>query len=214
MLQWIYQIMDWFFPLRCVSCSEYGNILCEACRKKYILVDPSSQLVAQVSVYSAFLYDKKGILSKSIKQAKYYHTPKLFTILTESSIEAIPDILKNTSGVIIPVPLHFWRKQFRGYNQSDTIAESLVQKFPHWEICHGVKRMKHTEQQAKKTKIERQENVKNAFEIDSKVLRYPKNTPLLVVDDVITTGETMKEIIRVLKENGYINIYGFTLAKA
>ena len=72
-------------------------------------------------------------------------------------------------------------------------------------------RIKDTKKQFKLNKKERIQNIKNAFDI-SKNVEMSKDTNILVIDDITSTGTTLEEIIKVLKKNGYKNITALTLA--
>ena len=72
-----------------------------------------------------------------------------------------------------------------------------------------IKRIKDTIPQYKLTKYEREENLKDAFEIEK---RLPINTNILLIDDIFTTGSTFFEIIKELKKNGYKNITAFSIS--
>ena len=71
-------------------------------------------------------------------------------------------------------------------------------------------RVKDTEKQYKLHKQERIQNIKNAFELNNTDLS--KDTPLLLIDDITSTGITFEEIIRTLKKGGYKNITALALS--
>ncbi len=73
-------------------------------------------------------------------------------------------------------------------------------------------RIKDTKPQYKLTKEEREENLKNAFLLFPEKLP-DKSSPILLIDDIKTTGTTLKEIISLLQKSGYTNIRAFTTAK-
>ncbi len=136
----------------------------------------------------------------------------LLTLLTKRIIASIPDDLKNTEYVLIPVPMHFFRKNFRGYNQSEIIAAELATQIPHWKVENLVKRVKNTPQQAHLSRAQRLVNVIDAFEVQKNKL--PKSTKLLLIDDIVTTGSTLWEMKQVLEKSGFEEIKALTLGKA
>ena len=113
--------------------------------------------------------------------------------------------------VIIPVPLHWRRENWRGFNQAEIIAAE-VGKILNLNINNNlIKRFKNTRKQAVSNKMERQENLKDAFEICdfTKMNRlFPKN--VIIFDDVWTTGNTIKNIIKIIPKNR--KIWVLTLA--
>jgi competence protein ComFC len=74
-----------------------------------------------------------------------------------------------------------------------------------------LKRIINTKPQAKLQKNERLNNLTNAFKIDDLKTRPPPEIIIFLVDDVTTTGATLNECAKVLKDNGYTNIYGLTI---
>jgi ComF family protein len=109
---------------------------------------------------------------------------------------------KRLPDLIIPVPLHERRLRERGFNQALEIAKPIAKSLKiQIDFSHTV-RTKHTRPQSSLTKSEREENLKNAF----KVLRNYTGLYIAVIDDVITTGQTITTFSQLLKENGAARI--------
>ena len=106
---------------------------------------------------------------------------------------------------VVPVPLSEKRMETRGFNQAEVLAEGLCR---HLDIplCNNViQRTRHTHQQSRFTEpAERQENVKGAFAVDPEWDITGWN--ILLVDDILTTGSTLHEAARILKESGAAEI--------
>ncbi|MBU3824574.1 MAG: ComF family protein [Candidatus Oceanisphaera merdipullorum] len=98
---------------------------------------------------------------------------------------------------VLPVPLHWWRQLRRGYNQAEEIALGLRHVLPITIDLHSLKRQRHTATQTQLTRRQRQQNLHQAFA--AKALPY-RHVALL--DDVITTGSTMKELTHLLHAQG------------
>ena len=114
--------------------------------------------------------------------------------------------------MLLPVPLHQLKKAERGYNQSLYIAKGLSKLL---KIPLGVRifqRKRYTQSQTSMNFIERQENIKEAFNIKSDKKIKGKN--ILLVDDVITTGATISECGKVLLNGGANRIYAASIAIA
>ena len=111
---------------------------------------------------------------------------------------------------IISVPIHWKRERERGFNQVDIIANEIskICKIP--LIKNVLIRTKNTKPQFNLNKTKRIENINGAFDIIDKTKILGKN--ILLIDDIYTTGTTLKECIKILKENGAENVYYFTLA--
>lgn len=124
--------------------------------------------------------------------------------------------------LVVPVPLFRYRLNWRGFNQAEEIGKLLVGG--EGKMINFLMRVKNTKQQAKlKSQRERKENVKGAFALNTPLCRGSDISPLrkgrvdlnrvLLVDDVFTTGESMKECGRVLKRAGAKEVWGWALAQ-
>jgi ComF family protein len=114
--------------------------------------------------------------------------------------------------VIIPVPLHRKRKKIRGFNQAKVIAEELA-RLKEIKLEEGVlKKVKNVPPQTLLEMDERKENVSGAFRVvdEDKI----KGKTIILVDDVYTTGSTVKECSAVLKKAGAREIRALTVAQA
>jgi ComF family protein len=114
--------------------------------------------------------------------------------------------------LVAPVPLHWWRRIKRGYNQCDVLAEHLARRLrvPCWPRC--LRRTRYTPYQSSRTTAERRANVAGVF-----VARTPasvRGRTILLVDDVLTTGSTASEAARALKTAGAKRVVVAVLARA
>lgn len=113
--------------------------------------------------------------------------------------------------LLVPVPLHWTRRLSRGYNQSRRIARRL--KHPTARICTDLVRIRRTRaQSATATPSARERNVKGAFAVRPDH-RYAGRR-LCLVDDIKTTGATLNECAKTLKEAGAARVYALVLAVA
>jgi ComF family protein len=111
---------------------------------------------------------------------------------------------------VVPVPLH-WRKRFkRGFNQSALIAKEL--KFSDGVLNTDLVRIRHTEEQSLLSAHARLKNIKGAFAVRKNHNLTGKN--ICLVDDIKTTGATLNECAKVLKEAGAGKVFAFVLAVA
>jgi len=116
---------------------------------------------------------------------------------------------KNKPSLIFPVPLHKKRLCERGYNQALEIARPIAQELKLPLAKYHTHRIKNTMAQTTLNAIERHKNVKHAFVITEKVPMH-----VAVIDDVITTGSTVREFCRVLKQAGAKEIDVWCVARA
>lgn len=113
--------------------------------------------------------------------------------------------------LVAPVPLHWWRKWTRGYNQSEAVGRELASGLGAAFAPHLLRRVRWTPQQVQPTRAARRENVKGAFRV-RRGARVTGKTVLLV-DDVMTTGSTLGEAARVLRAAGVARVAVAVLAR-
>lgn len=188
--------------IRCLKCGkelEYGNAeFCADCMKKKHLFEYG------VSVFS---YDD------AIKSSLYnfkYKNKRVFASYYAMEINRIygKNIKNMYVDVIVPVPMYEFKKKIRGYNQAELIALelSLLLNIP--VDSDYLIRIKNTVPQKELNDEDRANNVKNAFQIADKGVKYNK---VLLVDDIYTTGVTMDECAKVLKAAGIKSVYFVTV---
>ena len=205
-------ILNLLFPKVCYSCDESlpnqkeAVYICPDCLQQIGLIEKQDD-----SIFS--LYKFNPTLRKLIHQIKYKDKKRLAKQLCFLQKENIKKMLTplNIKG-IIPVPLYSTRFRERGYNQSVQIGEALstilnIPLFP--SAC---KRTRYTRSQAKLSKSERENNLVNAFR--AKPIKSLQDGNLLLIDDVLTTGSTLKQVSLAVQKITTGNIYAFTLASA
>ena len=229
-------LLDLIFPTKCVNCGKKGKYFCDACvskvslNKQICLICERPSVFGQThslcknksnigGVYSFFEY--KEIIRKAIIEFKFKYVTDLeesFWKRIFSEIERrrqdfflIDKFLKEKKPVIIPVPLYWYKQNLRGFNQSCAFGKRLsdLYKLPFSEKI--VIRASNTKPQAKLTQTQRKENLKGVFEKNNNVNTSGNN--FVIFDDILTTGSTIKEINKVLKENNAGEVWGMTIAR-
>lgn len=114
--------------------------------------------------------------------------------------------------LVAPVPLHWWRKWTRGYNQAEAVARELAVGLQVPLIPKLLRRVKWTVHQVQLSLPARRENIKGAFRVTNGA-RVAGRTVLLV-DDVMTTGSTLGEAARMLRDAGADRVVVAVLARA
>ena len=150
------------------------------------------------------------------KYRKFENLAPLLGELTVNYFENLKLIGKSTDKpinyIIIPIPLHFWREKQRGFNQSKLIAEYIAKKL-NLRLVDNLKRAKNNKPQVEsKNSEERNKNVEGIFKITNSDLIRGKN--IILIDDVFTSGATINEAVKILKENGAKKIIALAIAKA
>lgn len=205
-----------FFPNYCFGCNggmvKGEEILCTNCISELPLLDHGQsdnnpilkKFIGRLPLKHGFLllkFQKKGIVQNLLHKLKYDNRPevgeRLGRILSKRIVD---DGYGHAFDLIIPVPLHKHKMRIRGYNQSAVIGEGMgkILEIPCDDFIISRKKSTHT--QTKKSKIERWENVNDAFKVS-----YPDQVlgkRILIVDDVITTGATIEACAKSLLEAG------------
>ena len=112
--------------------------------------------------------------------------------------------------VVIPVPLHWWRRLRRGYNQAETLAAALARQLGVEHRPRSLRRIRPTRYQSRLAESDRRTNVRGAFGV-SRSARL-KGEIVLLVDDVLTTGSTASEAARSLRQGGATTVHVAVLA--
>jgi ComF family protein len=115
--------------------------------------------------------------------------------------------------LLVPVPLHRSRRRSRGFNQAELIARAALKYLPsHFEFAPAVLiRRRETISQVGLSREERMENMRDAFRVSDPSVQ---GRNVIVVDDVMTTGTTLSECARVLKQAGAEKVWAATVARA
>ena len=190
---------------------------CKVCGLPCSAVDtPCGQCLKSSPPYdlslSAFHYEQP--ISDFITQFKYGNRLDLLPLMTNYLLHTINLRLKNESRsqppeLIIPIPLHYKKRNHRGFNQSRLIAKNLSKSLDIPLSGDEVKRVRQTKTQASLDANERKKNLKNAFEINKEL---PER--VAIVDDIITTGTTVSELAMLASKHGAKQIEVWSLARA
>ncbi len=205
--------------------------MCEDCR---LLVKPA-ELVCPVCFYPSLsgerhfrcegpldglvgVFEYEGVVRKAIHLLKFKGLRSLASELVflsgkrfdENSYEygRFAEFLFSPEAGLTFVPMRRRREKKRGYNQAEIIAREVA-RLSGKEPLSLLEKSKATEPQVELDGRKRLENLKGSFSFSGSYI--PKR--VVLVDDVVTTGSTLNECARVLKEAGVEKVWGFTIAK-
>ncbi|EKE06388.1 MAG: hypothetical protein ACD_19C00014G0002 [uncultured bacterium] len=202
-------ILDFLFPKYCLECKKPGKYICDLCISK---VTPCGTCGKVGDNYSIFKYE--GVIRKAIISLKYKFAYDLGDELTSRVLRVIKTNPKfnDPKLVIVPIPLYKTRENWRGFNQSGLIGEKLA-KAMNWNYIPDLLiRNKNTAPQVGLKGSIRRSNLSNVFAVCSPYIQYTKYD-ILVFDDVYTTGSTINEAKKVLKEARFKKVYSLTIAR-
>lgn len=208
-------LLNFIFPTRCVGCRIEGCFICKNCLFK-IEKAPENKLDWITSVWS---YKDKNI-RKLIWLLKFKRDFGIIDDLVETLSEYLEEELRDKylfdnfkNPVLVPIPLSQKSLRKRGFNQSYILAKALVKKSEgKLELKNDILfKNKHIKaQNSIADRKERFENIKGVFSINKNWV--VKDRPIILIDDVTTTGATLLEARRILKDFGIKDILGFTIA--
>lgn len=215
-------------------CGGYSDGLCEECiqtlprteqaqlrqnsTEDQLIGKTSDSIATQKAMHldkaAAFLfYEKDHPLQLLIHKMKYADQPQIgYQLGRQAAIEMQYAGFFEGIDVIIPIPLHPNRLRERGYNQADYIARGISEVTGIEVDTIHVTRVRNTPKQALQTGEERTHNVQHAFAVNHPEQLYGKH--ILVVDDLITTGETMRSCLKAMKRIRKAHFTVFALCKA
>jgi len=113
--------------------------------------------------------------------------------------------------LFLPVPLHSEKMRKRGYNHAALLARGIGDKLG-IKVTEELIRTRKTKSQFLLKKEEREENLLDAFALKNDAEKVLRNATIFLIDDLVTTGATVKEAAKVLKKAGVKEVYGLTLA--
>ncbi len=228
--------LDTLFPIGCLGCGVPREYLCQTCLNVFPrrlrqrcptclkATTPRGEICFACSgknfldgLFAASLY-RSPLVSASIHTYKYRFIQAFAKPLGTWLAGRVTEIGLPLPDVCIPVPLHPRRLRFRGFNQSELLAHTLADTLaPGLALpvrTDILRRTRYTRPQMKThTRAERLGNLAGAFAL------VAANTPLIrdksiwLIDDVATTGTTLEECARILKQSGAKSVFGIVLAR-
>jgi len=216
------------FPPVCAGCGKFGERWCDKCHQGLL---PLPKLVCDIcgepqktigvckdctTLRPSYKALRSWVVFKdpirvALHKLKYRRDIGLGEILAWPLAEYIDTTLGWDIEMIIPVPLSPQRLSERGYNQVALVAHPLAM-IKNWKYApKALKRVKHTRSQVGLNAQERQNNVRNAFHADPRLVNGRK---ILLIDDVATTGATLLSASESLMDAGAHHVYALTTARA
>ncbi len=201
--------LDFLFPPRCIQCNRVGSLLCPSCQEQIPapppIREPSSPLAERRSTA-----EFGGSIQKAIHALKYkgqwrYAEPLSQRLITELARSGWQPTL------ITATPLHDARRKSRGYNQAEMLAAPLAQAARVPFRADAIRRIRDTRAQVGLGMRDRQINVAGAFKAEPRLVA---GQAVVIVDDVYTTGATLRECASALLEAGAVKAWALTVASA
>ena len=194
----ILRILTYIFPQKCKVCGAYSDQICIRCSKTLNIHKDNIHLEYVDKVFVLYKYDEtmKEIIHKAKYESEFY---VIFRIL-KLRVRVIKEIKKELGRnfYIVPIPYHPFKWLNREYNLSEKITDYL--KYFHIKELKILRKIRNDKEQKDLSRSERLINLKESFRLNSKKLKNIKSNTFLLVDDVLTTGSTLNECAKTIKE--------------
>ena len=230
-------ILDLFFPKRCVNCKKVGDYICPDCFSRLsfdtedICPECSRPAISGIThpkckkkyslegTFTAVVFNKTA--KKLLYQFKYrpYLTDLKVTLtdLMHESLIQNEEFERVYAGqgnklLIVPVPLYKAKQRMRGYNQAEILGREMAGKLG-LPMTNALLRTRDTRSQVGLDKTERRENLREAFGLKDGLNAEVRDKSVFLIDDVLTTGATLSEAGKALRRAGSEKVWGIALAK-
>lgn len=205
-------LLSLFLKSNCPLCTRpAADEFCEYCHRQLLrsqLQNPSKFWQGELPVFVWGAYG--GILKQTIAALKYENQPQIARPLGhwlgETWLKS-PAASRAKKLTVVPIPLHPTKLKQRGFNQAELISRSFCD-FTHYKHQPlGLERIRATDAQFGLSRQEREQNLSDAFVIGKSLLKPLPTSPVLLVDDIYTTGATVRSAIQTFRRQG-IEVYG------
>jgi len=219
--------LDALFPPTCPGCGEFAVRWCEACQQAVeVISDPVCEVCGMP-------LEKSGRCLACLNARPHFDAMRSWAVFNGTLRDALHNLkYKRNFGLgislaeqihrdfgkfpwpvdaLVPIPLSRGRQAQRGYNQVMLVAVPLADSMNLPTLPSALCRMRETRTQVGLNAHERRQNVQQIFQADSRLVRGRR---ILLMDDVITTGATIADAARALREAGASAVYAFSIARA
>jgi len=209
---WV-NILDYICPQFCLGCSNEGSLFCHSCQENIKLLEvnpnPWSDKSCAIPCFVCLDYATEPT-KKLLTTFKYQYLKNLAAPLGAVLAKMLWQ-LDIGDAVITNIPLHKSKMRQRGFDQTKELAINLanISGLPYRTL---LVRQRRTLQQAKLNRVERLKNMQGAF-TTLPAATAPKESTVILIDDVATTGATINAAASALQNIGYKKIIAIVLAK-
>jgi len=215
-------LMSLLMPIECLGCKAESDWICPSCRRGLDIQNENlcfcgkagenglctkhQQELGLDGLTTLFSYTEPAI-KEVISQIKYRGHIDGVSFLARYYQKKVLARLPRGEWVVTAVPLSKERYQTRGFNQSELLAKKLTE--PLYDYSELLRKKRDTKPQVKLNRARRKKNLLGTFAVNKRVA-LPEN--VILVDDVLTTGSTLREAVSVLRRAGVQKVWGLTIA--
>jgi len=207
----IVPLLDLVFPPRCSGCGRVDTAWCEHCQRDLLAVPVQVHTIEipdLLGVAASGVHE--GVLQDAVQALKYHNVQHVAQALGTRLIQCLAQ-LNWTFDLILPVPLHPERLKKRGYNQAGLIAEVVSHHDQRSPQPDALRRVQYTRSQVGLNRSQRLQNVIDAFIADPQQV---SDKIIVLIDDVRTTGATLRACATALHAAGAAGVYALTVTVA
>ena len=229
-MQWdvfMTRIADLLFPLRCIGCGTQRVALCDACIAAAPRAPaacpgcgapirfgaPCTRCRARThldALSAPWRFD--GIAASAVRALKYRNARDIAAVLGDVLTRSCPSQYLVSNPLLVAVPMHPTRLKSRGTNHAALIADRVTARTLMENAHHALARVRATSAQAKMHhRAERLDNMRGAFACPDASVVHDRD--IVLIDDVYTTGATLQDCARALKEAGARHVFGLVVAR-
>jgi len=208
--QRVISLFDLFLETNCPICQRStSQILCRSCQhqiQKCQLQSPIQERPGLPLIFAWGIY--QGQLKQAITRLKYENQPDLAiplgqwlgqSWLDQGCFHQPPNLPRQLM-TVVPIPLHPERQQQRGYNQAERLAAHFCQVTGYRLNAHLLRRVRKTQAQFRLSAAERKQNLNQAFAPGPGMKQYRRGSAVLLLDDIYTSGSTIRSALQVLEQ--------------
>ena len=209
-------LLDLLLQAQCPLCQRTTTAtFCQDCQRQVQQCQFSSADWFQQEQLPVFAWGRySGTLRRTIAAFKYEKKPHLARPLAHWLALAWLEATPTTTFTVVPIPMHPAKQQQRGFNQADLLAEHFCEHTRLPLQKQGLSRSRETTAQFQLSAGDREQNLSDAFSLGAAFRKCPPTTPVLLLDDIYTTGATARSAAQTLRRHG-IRVQGLiVLARA
>lgn len=202
-----------FFASSCPLCQRStAQIFCLDCQRQILACQNLEQSWNPIPLMAWGTY--QGALKRAIAQLKYKEQITIARFFGDVLADLwMQQNSRSQSVTAVSIPLHLDRYEERGYNQAELVTRRFchVTGLPHGS--HYLQRVKPTQAQFSLSRQQRYENLRSAFKVSRDYTRKQKQLPILLMDDIYTTGATLTAATQALTQAGFKVTGAMVIAK-
>lgn len=210
MINILKKLLDFIYDNKCYFCSsaKENTIFCSKCYDSVDFFPPKPfKKIAGTNVYAVTFY--KDVTQKLIRAVKYHNKKDLAFYQAKLMYEYWKNLeISSEKFLVMPVPMFYSKARKRNYNHMDLVCEEFCKLSGYDYDLKSLIRNRETAPQYKLSSKERETNLKNAFSLK----KANFNQPILLIDDISTTGTTISEILKIFQKNNITEITALVTA--